>query len=151
MGPDSQPKGEIPMKRHGVQLLFCLLVAVAAITLACGSSQSRTLKSVAVTPATATAQNGEFQFTATGYYNTSPTQVSPLTATWGACQQQTPTNAVSVSASGVAQCTAGASGTYTVWAFGTNPATPGTANCNAMTACGGGCGRVTGTAQLTCP
>jgi hypothetical protein len=146
----SEAKGDCSMKNHVAQLLFCLLVA-AAITLACGSSTSRTLQSVAVTPATATAQSGQFQFTATGYYNRSPAQVTPLTATWGACLQQTPTTDVTVSTAGLAQCTSGASGTYTIWAFDTNPLAPGTANCNAMTACGGGCGRVTGTAQLTCP
>jgi hypothetical protein len=144
------------MKRHGSQLLFCLLVAAAAITLACGSSStpSRSLQSVTLSPATADAQDypdGQVPFAATGFYNLSPTKVSPLTATWGVCQQQTPTTAVSVSGSGVAQCGVSASGTYTIWAFGTTPVAPGTVNCTAMTACGGGCGRVTGTAQLTCP
>jgi hypothetical protein len=137
------------MKSHAPQLLFCLLVA-ASIMLACGST-SRTLQSVAVTPATATAQNGQFQFTATGYYNTSPAQITPLTATWGACSQQAITSDVTVSSTGLAQCTASASGTYTVWAYDTSPAKPGTANCNSRTACGAGCGLVTGTAQLTCP
>lgn len=138
------------MKNHGALLLLSLLVA-AAVMLACGSSSSRTLQSVAVSPATATAQNGQFQFTATGYYNNAPTKVAPLSATWGACNQQTPTTDVTVTTSGLAQCASGASGTYTVWAFDTNPAAPGTAQCNSMTACGAGCGRVTGTAQLTCP
>ena len=138
------------MKNLRPQFLFCALLLAAAITLACGSS-NRQLQSVTVTPATATAQNGEFQFTATGFYNSSPTKVTPLTATWGACFQQAPTNNVSLSAAGLAQCAAGASGTYTVWAFDTNPARPGYATCTAITACGGGCGRVTGSAQLTCP
>lgn len=142
------------MRKLGPQLLFCSLLAAAAIMIACGSSSTRMLQSVSVSPATADAQDypdGQVPFAATGFYNKSPQQVSPLTATWGACSQQAPTTAVSVSSSGVAQCTAGASGTYTVWAFDTNPTAPGTANCTAMTACGGGCGRVTGTAQLTCP
>jgi hypothetical protein len=143
------------MKIPGPQLLLCALVTAAGISLACSSSHSsRMLQSVTISPAIADAQDypeGQVPFSATGYFNMSPTQVSPFTATWGACQQQTPTTDVSVSASGVARCTEAASGTYTVWAFGTNPALSGTADCNAMTACGGGCGRVTGTAQLTCP
>lgn len=140
------------MKNHRPQFLFCLLIATAAITLACGSStSSRRLQSVTVSPATATAQNGEFQFTATGFYTMSPTKVMPLTATWGACLQQAATSDVTVSTGGLAQCTASASGTYTIWAFDTNPAKPGFGTCTAITACGGGCNRVTGTAQLTCP
>ena len=145
------------MKKYGPQLLFGLLVAAAAVTIACGSSTSstRTLQSVTLSPATADAQdypNGQVPFAATGFYNKSPQKVSPLTATWGACYQQAATSAVTVSASGVAQCKAGASGTYTVWAFDTNPTPPGYGTCIAFTACGGGgCTRVTGTAQLTCP
>jgi hypothetical protein len=140
------------MKKYGPQLLFGLLVAAAVITIACGSSTStRTLQSVAVTPATATAQNGLFQFSATGFYNESPQKVSPLTATWGACLQQAATTDVTVSTTGLAQCTPSASGTYTIWAFDTNPLKPGYGTCTAITACGGGCNRVTGTAQLTCP
>jgi hypothetical protein len=142
------------MKNHGPQILFCLLVLAAAITLACGSSSTRTLQSVSISPPAADAQdfpNGEVTFIATGYYNRSPSKVVPLTATWGACYQQAPTTAITVSASGVAQCMPGASGTYTVWAFDAIPTPSGSANCNAETACGGGCGRVTATAQLTCP
>jgi hypothetical protein len=151
---DSKANRGYSMKNHGPQLLFCLLILAAAITLACGSSASRTLQSVSVSPPSADAQdfpNGQVTFTATGYYSKSPSQVSPLTATWGACYQQAATTAITVSSSGVAQCMPGASGTYTVWAFDTKPTAPGTANCNAETECGGGCGRVTGTAQLTCP
>jgi hypothetical protein len=153
---DSQGNGGIPMKNRGPHLLFCLLVFAAAMTLACGSSSTpfRTLQSVTISPATADAQDypdGQVPFAATGFYNLSPTKVVPLTATWGACMQQTPTTAVSVSASGAAQCATGASGTYTVWAFDTVPPAPGTASCNVVNACGGGCERVTGTAELICP
>lgn len=138
--------------KHRPQFFLFLLVAAAMMCLACGSSADRMLQSVTLSPAAADAQNypgGQVQFTATGYYSAAPSPVTPLSATWGACEQSgNSTQSVSISATGVAQCAAGAVGTYNVWAFDTNPAT---ATCNAINACGGGCGRVTGTAQLTCP
>jgi hypothetical protein len=130
--------------------LFCLLLLLAVLTLACGSS--RQLQSMTIAPPTADAQNypnGQVQFTATGYYNANPAKVTPLSATWGACYQQNLTTGVSVSTNGLAQCASGSSGTYTVWAFDLAPSSG--AMCNVVTACGGGCGRVTATAQLTCP
>ena len=45
----------------------------------------------------------------------SPVQLS--SANWGVCDQNLPTTAISVSASGLARCAAGAVGTYTVWAW----------------------------------
>src|ERR1700693_2983266 len=51
-------------------------------TTACGSnSNPRVLQSVTATPASADAQQfpgGRVQFTATGVFNTAPTQVTPL-------------------------------------------------------------------------
>ncbi len=128
-----------------------LLIFLAAMLIACGSAAPRSLQTVSISPATADARdfaNGEVQFSATGYYNKSPMQVAPLHATWGACYQNQPTNEVSMAPTGVAQCSPSASGTYLVWAF-----VPDGANmtCTAANACGGGCGRVTGTALLTCP
>jgi hypothetical protein len=95
--------------KFGPQFLFLLLVTVATITLACGSSPQ--LKSVSVSPASANASdypNGQVQFTAVGYYagSSSPVSVSPE---WTACP---PINAVTVSKTGVAQCEPGAAGTY---------------------------------------
>lgn len=142
------------MKRYGPQLfLFFLLVLAAAIMLACGSSSAnRMLQSVTLSPATADGQSypgGQVQFTATGIYSARPSPVTPLSASWGACDLGgNSTSDVSVSASGIAECATGSVGTYTVWAFGSNPS-KGT--CGAINACGGGCGRITGTAQLTCP
>lgn len=130
----------------------CLLLTfLAAALLACGSSGPRTLQAVGISPATVDANqfsNGEVQFTATGYYNTSPASVTPLAVTWGACYQSQPTNDVTVTATGVAQCVQGASGTYLIWGFAPDSRGP---VCNAIDACGGGCGRVTGTALMTCP
>jgi hypothetical protein len=143
------------MKHYGLPFFFLLVLAMA-ITLACGSptgpgNTTGILKSVSISPASADAQNYPFglvQFTATGYYTTPPFQVTPLTATWGACYQGNPTNGVSVSKKGLAQCAAGSAGTYTVWAFAPSNAQV----CPAfLGSCGtGGC-QVTGTAQLTCP
>jgi hypothetical protein len=142
------------MKRCGPQFFLFLLV-LAAMTLACGSSPSHTLQSVAINPAIADARNypgGLVQFTATGTYAAPPSPVAPLAATWGACDQSgVDTNDISVSANGVAQCKSGAAGTYKVWAFDLVTTPHGGAECLVETACGGGCGRVTGTAQLTCP
>src|SRR5207249_4424224 len=122
-----------------------------AITFGCGSSP-RLLQSVALSPASATAQGSTVQFTATGYFNDNPSTVKLTSANWGACYQNQRTTAVSLSASGLAQCAPGASGTYTVWAW----ASRGGGSCGAgslpANPCGGaGQCQVTGTAQLTCP
>jgi hypothetical protein len=142
------------MKRFGPQLFFFLLVAAAAITLACGSSNNSHIpQSVTVNPATADARsypNGQVPFTATAYYNTMPSVVTPASATWNVCSQAGPTSAVSVSSSGLAQCMSGATGAYTVYAFVPDPEFKGT--CGSSSApCGGTCGGVVGSAQLTCP
>ena len=100
----------------------------------------------------ADAQNfpsGLVQFTATGTYTKPPSPVTPLSATWASCDVTgNVTTQVSVSASGLAQCATGASGIYEIWAFD-EIKLKGT--CGAIDACGGGCGRVTGAAVLTCP
>jgi hypothetical protein len=80
--------------KFGPQFLFLLLVTVATITLACGSSPQ--LKSVSVSPASANASdypNGQVQFTAVGYYagSSSPVSVSPE---WTACPPSTPSRSV---------------------------------------------------------
>jgi len=131
-----------------------VLVLAASFTLACGGSPTtatqapRSIQSITISPTTADAQNfpgGQVQFIATGFYNTQPSPVTPLSATWGVCEQNTPTTAVTVSNNGLAECMANAVGTYTVFAYDfPNP------SCLALTACGGGC-TVEGTAQLTCP
>lgn len=140
------------MRKYGPS--FALLIFAASITLACGSSPHM-LQSLTVSPATADAQvfpGGKVQFSATGFFSSSPRTVTPLSATWGACQiinaQETPTTAVSVSNNGLAQCSAGAAGAYEVWAFSENPSN---VTCLAIGPCGHGCGRIRATARLTCP
>lgn len=147
------------MKIYGLHLSFLVLLSV--IALACGSPKpilagcgsvtppntTGTLQSISLCPATADARqypNGQVQFTAIGTYDTQPSPVSPLNAqVWGACYQNAPTSAVTISKSGLAQCVAGSSGTYSVFAADMLP-------CLAIGPCGTGC-FVTGYAQLTCP
>jgi hypothetical protein len=150
------------MRNFGPQLFLFLLVLTAAITLACGSptspissagctsagsaNTSGILQSIALCPATADAKdytNGEVQFMATGYYDTKPSPAVAQDITWGVCYQNAPTSAVSMNTGGLAQCTAGASGAYNVFASQLT-------ECNAITACGGGC-QIAGFAKLTCP
>jgi hypothetical protein len=140
------------MRKSPVGLYAVALVGAAAFALSCGSTSSsdHVLQSITLSPATADAQDypgGQVQFTATGFYNADPKTVTPLSAGWGTCYNNAPTNTISVS-DGVAQCASGAVGTFTVWA--NDPPGPTGVGCNAITACGGGC-FIAGTAQLTCP
>jgi hypothetical protein len=126
-------------------------IFVATILTACGSAVPRTLQTVSISPATADARTfprGEVQFAATAYYNKSPMQVAPISASWGACDQNHPTPDITVSPAGVAQCSASAQGTYLIWAFAPDGANM---SCTPTAACAGGCSRMTGTALLTCP
>ena len=135
-------KGSVPL------LFLSFLVLLIAIALACGASPpQRTLQSITLAPATADANGEPVQFTATGIYNTQPIQVTPQSATWGACYQNASTTDVSVTSNGLAQCASGAMGTFTVFAYDT----VGQVCSGSVTACGGGGCYVTGTAQLTCP
>ena len=138
------------MERPRFFLLSFATAVAGWLALSCGASSISGLirqpQSITLSPATADALDypeGHVQFTATGHYSTAPHTVTPQAATWGACYQNAPTTAVSVTTGGLAQCANGAAGTYTIFAFDMT-------NCNAITACGGGC-TVVGTAQLTCP
>jgi hypothetical protein len=146
------------LRRYIVCIIF--LGLVAWIALACGSS--RKLQSITVSPASADARdypNGEVPFVATGHYNSSPMTVTPLQANWGAALfrnengTMVPTNrAVSVDTNGVAQCSANASGTYSIAASVqlpySGPALPCPSPAYSNEA---SCPNVVGTAQLTCP
>jgi hypothetical protein len=140
------------MRNSGLPILSFLFLLAAAVTLACGLNNPRMLETVSVSPATADAQNfpnGQVPFVATGYFSKTPSPVSPETGTWNVCYQGSFTNSATISASGVAQCTAGTSGTFMVFAEVPNPAFKGA--CPALSACGFSCGTVVGTALLTCP
>jgi hypothetical protein len=141
------------MRSVQLQFYFSLLL-LTAIALSCGGGSSFHIpQSVTVTPETADAKtfpNGQVQFTATAYYNTMPSPVKPSPATWGACGPNENNSGVSISTTGLAQCVAGTSGTYEIFAFVPDPDFHGVCAAES-TPCGGSCGGVVGTAQLTCP
>ena len=112
------------MARSGHFFGLVFLGLAASIGLACGSSNptvnsQRQALSVSVTPATASAPaEGQVQFTATGTYNTAPTVVTPLQATWVALgPSNAHTTEVTINTNGLAQCSAAASVSYTVGAW----------------------------------
>ena len=147
------------MPRYAFFLWFVSLMFAAWIALACGSRQ---IQSITLSPASADAQDypdGKVAFVATGYYNSPPTVVTPLQANWGAAAERlvngveifTPQDgAVTVDTNGVAQCAAGATGTFAVGAwidlvvFGNPP-------CASFAFGPASCRTVLGTANLTCP
>jgi hypothetical protein len=138
------------MKKLRLALFSLGMVLAASLALSCGAnSNSNTtgqLQSITISPATAAAglPGQTIQFTATGHYNTAPFTVTPQPAAWGACSQNAPTTAVSVTSTGLAQCEApgGPTVEYSIFAFDMTV-------CNLLTACGGGC-TIVGTAQLSC-
>ncbi len=137
------------MSRFPLRLLW-LLPAAALAMAGCGNP-ARELESITISPATATAKGSAVQLTATGHWNQSPTTVTPEAATWGACTaENSPTTEVTLSSAGMATCASGAQGTYDVFAWDPQYGYTGP-TCNAITACGAGCGRVSATVQLTCP
>lgn len=151
------------MSRLGYLVSIVFLGLAGCMFLACGGSPGQ-IQSITLSPPSADAQNypnGKVPFVATGHYNAAPTTVTPLQASWGVASEQLvngvetfgfANGALSVDTNGVAQCTAGASGTYAVGAWvnlAVNGPPPG---------CPSGpfgqpyaCLAVLGTAQLTCP
>lgn len=153
--------GHFGLLPGGVVVLVSRVLSISVVVLtgfavlSCGSNSSSlmgralpnaNLQSITLAPTAADAQayaNGAVPFVATGHYINPPHSVTPQAANWGACLQNAPTTGATVNQEGVAQCAAGATGKYTVFAdVGTE--------CNVITQCGGGC-TIVGTAQLTCP
>jgi hypothetical protein len=137
----------------GFLRLFFLAFA-ASITLACSTIPERQALTLTVTPAAATApSNGQVQFTAAATYNTTPTLVNPVQATWGVADSSGRlTTEVTVDGTGLARCTSAASGTYTVGAWIPEYAKPPQVECLVATVYGNPCGdSLLKTAQLTCP
>lgn len=92
------------------------LVAIALFLLAmgCGSGSSpRELQSILLTPSPA---DGGVQFIATGNYNHAPLTMSPLPVLWGVPLLQGKAGPT-ITQNGLATCTAGAPGTFTVNAW----------------------------------
>lgn len=68
------------MKRLCNLLLVLFFLAIEVLS-GCGGS-NRQLQSLTVSPASATAQSGQAQFTATGQFNAMPMSVSPASVSW---------------------------------------------------------------------
>jgi hypothetical protein len=138
------------MKRS--PLIFVSALAAAAMFIAGCVAGNRQLESLDISPASSSANGSAVQFTATGHWSTSPATITPQAATWGACTEadSTPTNDVTVDTTGLATCASGAKGTYMVFAWDPDYGGVGPV-CNVINACGGGCGRISAQAQLTCP
>jgi hypothetical protein len=117
-----------------------LLVGLLLLISGCGGGSPRLLQSITVSPASADAHSfpdGQVQFIVIGIYSQPPSP-SPTTASlWSVLEPKLAT----ISQSGVAQCTPGASGAVTVKAIVPAPCR-GTGCTAALLA---------GTAQLTCP
>jgi len=128
--------------------VLILLIVMALNFLACGGGETpRQLLSVTVTPSTATASdfpNGMVQFTATGMFSRAPSPAIVNPTEWQLAPSNTyPTDAVSMTTSGVAQCKSGFAGTVTIQGGGLV--------CPSNPMMGIPCHPVFGTAQLTCP
>jgi hypothetical protein len=140
------------MAKSGSWICSLVSVVCAALLLSCGNGNStpRATQSVVVSPTSATSQNPtQVQFTATAYYTAAPYSITqPTGTTWGVCYQGTPTTAVTISSTGLAECGASAAGTYSI--FAEAPQVSSGAVCNVVGPCGQSCGVVTGYAQLTC-
>ncbi len=128
---------------------FLAVIVSGAFILGCGASPARKLVSVTISPSSAGAKSypsGQVPFIATGHYNTSPYDVTPLQATWGA--SASPARIASVTQSGVAICTKAASGITTIEAW---VSVVGGPLCNVIDSAGRPCGTVGAAATLTCP
>jgi hypothetical protein len=68
------------MKRLCNLLLVLFFLAIEVLS-GCGGS-NRQLQSLTVSPASATAQSGQAQFTATGQFSAMPMSVSPASVSW---------------------------------------------------------------------
>lgn len=136
------------MKKPGAVLLLTLSPVLLLLFVQACAAPTRQLLSVTVSPASGTARGSpvQFQFVATGTYNTEPYTVTPLTATWGI--QSDPQVIATTSPSGLTTCKPGGSGETTIEAW--VQITPAT--CNVIDSAGRpGCGNLGGSAQLTCP
>src|SRR5215467_7775855 len=131
------------MARFNEVLPTTVLLVIELVAGGCGSGSpgsTRLLQSISVTPASADAQsspNAQVQFAAVGTYSQPPSP-SPITqAAWSLSDS----NIATISQSGLAQCSLGASGIVTVKA--STPAPCSGTGCTAAL--------LSGTAQLSCP
>ena len=128
---------EVFVSRFGSAFSVTMLLLVSA---GCGSSSSRQLQSINISP---TMASGQAQFVATGHYNQVPLSMSQLPAIWVIYLPGGETGAT-ITQDGVAQCEPGASKTFSVLAYA--PVDPGAPIKIPLT------GKVVlGTAVLNCP
>ena len=106
---------EVFVRRFGSAFSVTMLLLISA---GCGSSSSRQLQSMNISPTTA---SGQAQFVATGHYTQAPLSMSPLPAFWAIYLPGGETGAT-ITQDGVAQCEPGASKTFSVLAYA--PADP---------------------------
>jgi hypothetical protein len=66
----------------GLYTLLFALVLLALLAIAGCGGNNRMLQSLSVSPASATAQGGQAQFTATGQFSMSPMTVAPASVSW---------------------------------------------------------------------
>ena len=63
-------------------VLVCVLLGILGLSGCAGTGNGRQLMSITISPQSATAQNGQAQFVATGHFNTAPTTVTPMSVAW---------------------------------------------------------------------
>jgi hypothetical protein len=134
------------MRTVRLLLLWSVILLVASVLAACGSSHSPSvrLQSVTISPATA---NSQAQFTATGIYSDG-SKVTPLPALWFPRMlwdpELNPVQWINLDGTGRASCN-GNAGTFSV--FATAPVDPKfpLSKMDSTTP------QVFGTAQLSCP
>lgn len=69
------------MKTRCSLLLVIFILAIGTLP-GCGGGSNRQLQSLSVSPASATAQGGQTQFTATGQFSSMPVSESPASVSW---------------------------------------------------------------------
>ena len=131
--------------------ILLVVVLLAALIVSCGTSSNsnRVLQSMAVTPASADANNspnGLVQFTATGMFSKSPspapvTFTDPYSGSW-LVDSTMATLVGTGNGTATFKCVGGASGTTKVTAVASANSGMGTKNSSIA---------VSGTARLTCP
>ena len=130
--------------------LLALFPGLILLSCGGGSSNSRVLESISISPNPAMAKNGTVQLVATGTFSSAPVTVTPLPADWSQSPCDNLCNGtpevvgpISVNDSGLAGCAQGYAGTLPVKAVAPkNPSLPPDTQ-NVPT--------VTGTTNVTCP
>lgn len=97
---------------------FALVLSLLLVAVGCGSSNPRQLLSIDIS---ASSLIDSVQFVSTGHFNQAPTSVSPLPVMWVVYLPHGESGPT-IDQTGLAQCRAGVSGTFTILAYA--PADP---------------------------